>query len=344
MSTDLRPFDLKGEAFGAQRRLINVVQVQLEHAFGKQPCDARELTLRPGDRVVVETSRGPCLGVVRGHVRRELVEVESLFSVLRRATDHDVQTAERNRSSEDDAYRFAIERIRTRKLPMKLVRAQWMHDGSKIVFYFSAEGRIDFRDLVKDLAHRFRARVEMHQIGVRDGARMIGGIGPCGRELCCSTFLENFAPVSIRMAKDQGLTLNPTKVSGMCGRLMCCLVYEQQLYRSMKKRVPRAGKRVRTRFGEGTVVDVDIINKRVGVDLENGDRKLFDVVDVIEVGKDDSEAYVDDGVAPVEYIWDDEAPTKAQAAVDGGEGASKKKRRRRRGRRRGGSGKAKQPE
>ena len=338
MSAELTPFDLKGQAFPGTQRLVNVVAVQLDHGLGKQRCDARELALRPGDHVVVETARGPTVGIVRDHVHRELADTEDISSVLRRATEHDLQTAARHQASESDAYRFAIERIRTRKLPMKLVRAQWMHDGSKIVFYFSAEGRIDFRDLVKDLAHRFRARIEMHQIGVRDGARMIGGIGPCGRELCCSTFLENFAPVSIRMAKDQGLTLNPAKVSGMCGRLMCCLVYEQQLYRSMKKRVPWAGKHVRTRIGQGTVVDVDILNRRVSVELETGDRKMFDVADVLEVGKDDSEAYVDDGVAPAEYLWGDEEPVSEAAGDDAGT-APKKKKRRRRGRRRGGKGK-----
>src|SRR5690606_31916253 len=164
----------------------------------------------------------------------------------------DIKQAKTNENIERDAYRFGIERIRARNLPMTLIRAQFMQDGSKIVFYFRAEGRIDFRDLVKGLAHRFRARIEMHQIGVRDGARMLGGIGPCGRELCCSTFLDNFEPVSIRMAKDQGLTLNPKKVSGMCGRLMCCLVYEQQLYRRMRTRLPRSGQAVATEFGKGS--------------------------------------------------------------------------------------------
>ena len=340
MSADLREFDLHGRAFEQKARLMNVVEVQLDDTFLKHTCDARELSLRPGDSVVVETSRGPTVGTVQSHVQRRLVENAAIDSVLRRATDQDAETQARHRQMELDAYRFAIERVRGRKLPMKLIRAQWMHDGSKLVFYFSAEGRIDFRDLVKDLAHRFRARIEMHQIGVRDGARMLGGIGPCGRELCCSTFLENFAPVSIRMAKDQGLTLNPAKVSGMCGRLMCCLVYEQQLYRSMRKRVPRAGRRVRTRLGEGDVIDVDIINQRVSVELPDGSRKLFPVAEVIEVGKDSPDAYVDDGLAGVEYIWDleEERPKQSSASKRGpGDDATpRKRRRRRRGKRRGG--------
>ncbi len=333
MSEPLRDFDLKGKAFHGKHRLLNVVPIELDSAMLKSDHDARELTLRPGDRVVVETERGPLLGTVRGHVRRQLVEVGELDRVLRRATEHDAQTAERHAVAEIEAYRFAIERIRTRRLAMKLVRAQWMHDGSRLVFYFSADGRIDFRDLVRDLAHQFRTRIEMHQIGVRDGARMLGGIGPCGRELCCSTFLENFAPVSIRMAKDQGLTLNPTKVSGMCGRLMCCLVYEQQLYRSLRKRVPRAGKKVRTREGVGKVYDVDVINRRVGVELESGERKSFDVVDVVTLGKKSSDdGYVDHGVAPVEYEWDH------QPASDDDESDAGKKKKRRRRRRSGKKG------
>jgi cell fate regulator YaaT (PSP1 superfamily) len=318
MTTSLRRFDLDGEPFQS-RELVNCVPVELDTTFIKHDHDARELHLRPGDRVIVETERGPFIGTVRGHVHRRLVEEGKLPRVLRRASDHDESQYERNLQSEKGAYKFAIERIRARNLPMKLIRAQWMHDGSKIVFYFSADGRIDFRDLVKDLAHKFRTRIEMYQIGVRDGAQMIGGIGPCGRELCCSTFLENFAPVSIRMAKDQGLTLNPAKVSGMCGRLMCCLVYEQQLYRSMKRRVLRSGTRVRTRQGQGKVIDSDVLNDRVSVETDDGNRATFERSDVIVIRNED-DGYVD---APVEpnYVWDEElAPRKPK----------KSKRRRRR--------------
>jgi cell fate regulator YaaT (PSP1 superfamily) len=258
--------------------------------------------------VIVEAEKGPVIATVKSHVQRRVVPRASLLKVLRVANDHDLLQAQRNEEMEKTAYTFAIQRIRARKLPMKLVRAQWMHDGSKVVFYFSADGRVDFRDLVKDLAHRFRTRIEMHQIGVRDGTRMIGGIGPCGRELCCSTFLEKFAPVSIRMAKDQGMTLNPRKVSGQCGRLMCCLVYEQQLYRRQRKRLPRSGKKVRTPQGAGTIIDVDVINKRLQISLDDGNRKTFDLDDVIVLGKNDGQG---DEVAPVaatDYLWDDLSP------------------------------------
>lgn len=335
MSSDLRTFDLDGKPFRGKRRLLNVVTIEIDSARVKGEHDARELTLRPGDRVVVETGRGPVLGTVKSHVRRRLIEAGSLDRVLRRATEHDAQTALRHERSESEAYRFAIERVRARRLPMKLVRAQWMHDGSRLVFYFSAEGRVDFRDLVKDLAHQFRTRIEMHQIGVRDGARMLGGIGPCGRELCCSTFLDSFAPVSIRMAKDQGLTLNPAKVSGMCGRLMCCLVYEQQLYRSMKKLLPRAGKKVRTRRGVGVVHEVDVINKRLAVELASGERVTFEVADVVVLGKKQDDGYVDvEHAPPVEYVWDEDT-SRGESEDGSGESSPRKGRRRRRGRRRG---------
>lgn len=271
-----RPFDLEGRPFKGNDRLRNVVQVQFRTNYLKHDADAQQLQLLPGEEVICTTDKGPVIAQITGHVHRKVVQDHEIPRVLRKATDHDIKQADRNEELEREAYVFGLQRIQARDLPMKLVRAQYMQDGSRIVFYFSADGRIDFRDLVRDLAHRFRTRIEMHQIGVRDGAQMIGGIGPCGRELCCSTFLESFAPVSIRMAKDQGLTLNPAKVSGMCGRLMCCLVYEQQLYRRMRKRLPRAGKTVRTPDGVGTVKDIDPINQRVTVILEDSNRKTFD--------------------------------------------------------------------
>lgn len=335
--TTLRSFDLNSKPTDGQRRLVNIVSIELEPTFQKFDYDARELHLQPGDRVIAETERGPSIATVRSWTQRRLVGEGQVLRVLRKANELDEKHAQRNRESEIGAYRFAIERIRARKLPMKLVRAQWLHDGSKIVFYFSADGRVDFRDLVKDLAHQFRTRIEMYQIGVRDGARMIGGIGPCGRELCCSTFLENFAPVSIRMAKDQGLTLNPAKVSGMCGRLMCCLVYEQQLYRRMKKRLPRANTAVRTRMGRGTVIDVDVINRRVNVELTDGNRKLFGIEDVVIGDADDDEGYVDSVGTQPEYQWDDEfgATARPDGAKSGAKKSSSGRRRRRRGRGRG---------
>jgi cell fate regulator YaaT (PSP1 superfamily) len=281
-------------AFEPGVRLLNVVTIRYQLNHLRHEADARQLQLEPGEAVVVHTDRGPAIAHVIGHVSRRLVSDDAIPQVLRRATDADIKQAERNETTERDAYRFAIERIRARKLPMKLVRTQCIHDGSKLVFFFSADGRVDFRDLVKDLAHRFRTRIEMFQIGVRDGTQMLGGIGPCGRELCCSSFLTHFEPISIRMAKDQGLTLNPRKISGMCGRLMCCLVYEQKVYRRLRKRIPRSGKEVLTPEGPGKIDSVDIINQRVTVALSDDRREIFALEDL----RLDSKKVVSDTVDP----------------------------------------------
>ena len=298
----------------ARKRLFNMVQVEFRTNFLKVDYDAQRLHLSVGQDVVVETSRGPTIARVTGQVQRQFRAPDDVFRVVRVATPEDVAQAQRNAKQETQAYRFALERVRSRRLPMKLIRAQLMQDQSKIVFFFSADGRIDFRELVKDLAHQFRTRIEMHQIGVRDGARMVGGIGPCGRELCCSTFLEHFAPVSIRMAKDQGLTLNPRKVSGMCGRLMCCLVYEQQLYKKMRRKLPRLGTPVFTELGPGKITSVDVINSRVGVVLEDHNFKLMDLHDVTT--KEPLAAQVvDDASVEVltpDFLWDDVAQSYAE--------------------------------
>lgn len=333
----VQPEFLSQPPFRGKRRLYNVVSVEFRTSFLKRDVDARELMLHPGDEVVVDTLRGPAIALVRSPVHRKVMPPDQMMSVLRKATEQDARQQVSNEELEKQAYAAAISRIRDRDLDMKLVRVQVMQDGSRIVFYFSSEGRIDFRDLVKDLAHGFRTRIEMHQIGVRDGTRMIGGIGPCGRELCCSTFLEDFAPVSIRMAKDQGLTLNPAKVSGMCGRLMCCLVYEQAVYRRMKKGLPRAGRMVETPEGLAKVYEVDVINERVSVVLEDMNRKTFRAVDV---KYHDPKAQVetvdesdDDDV--VDYVWEDLAgqvitPERERERPRSDEGSAKKSKRRRR--------------
>lgn len=317
MTTALYKPSLPGlKPFDEGLRLINVVTVQYRTSHLRVVADARQLQLDPGEEVIVNTDRGHAIARVVSAVSRSLVEAGEVPQVLRRATDSDVLQAERNERNEREAYRFAIERIRTRKLPMKLVRTQCMHDGSKMVFFFSADGRVDFRDLVKDLAHKFRTRIEMFQIGVRDGTRMIGGIGPCGRELCCSSFLTHFEPISIRMAKDQGLTLNPRKISGMCGRLMCCLVYEQKVYRRMRKRLPRPGAEVVTPEGAGTVESMDIINQRITVSLADERRETFDLQD-LRLG----------GSSKVLESVDPE-PSEEKILADKGRGGSQGKRRR----------------
>lgn len=208
-------------------------------------------------RVVVATQRGYVLGPANKTVRR----------VIRRARPDEVQSQGDSASLEAEAYRYCKERLRERRLPMKLVQVE-ATPSQKAVFFFASEERIDFRDLVRDLAQRLHVRIEMRQIGARDGAKIVGGIGSCGRELCCTTFLPAFQPVSIRMAKDQGMVLNPTKLAGQCGRLKCCLVYEHQTYKELGKGLPKVGKRVVTPAGPGRVVDLDILGQKVRVILE----------------------------------------------------------------------------
>ena len=222
------------------------------------PCG---LEIKKDMPLVVETARGLEVGeAAMGN--REVEDdsiVKPLKKVVRIATEEDVATVEKNEKLEQEAFRVCEEKIRKHKLEMKLVAVEYTFDRSKILFYFSAEGRIDFRDLVKDLASVFRTRIELRQIGVRDEAKMIGGLGICGRPLCCSTFLGDFQPVSINMAKDQGLSLNPTKISGTCGRLMCCLKYENEAYQDLLKHTPPQDSLVDTPQGRGTVMDVSLL-------------------------------------------------------------------------------------
>ncbi|MDH7497555.1 MAG: stage 0 sporulation family protein [Syntrophomonadaceae bacterium] len=209
-----------------------VVGVRFKPAGKIYYFDGRDLELAKGDKVIVETARGVEYGQVvlaRREVPPEQV-VQPLKRVVRKATAEDEAQVRQNQVREAEAYAVAEAKIREHKLPMNLVDVEYTFDRSKIVFYFTAEGRVDFRELVRDLAGVFRTRIELRQIGVRDEAKMLGGIGTCGRVLCCASFLTDFAPVSIRMAKEQNLSLNPTKISGICGRLMCCLKYESQLY------------------------------------------------------------------------------------------------------------------
>ena len=243
------------------------------------------MTFSRGDRVVAETDRGPVLANVAVGSRR-MPSLDPLRRILRRATREDESAKERNASRERDAYLFCKEKIRSKRMTMKLVRVEYPIgpiSSSKVLFYFASEDRIDFRDLVRDLSQFVHARIEMRQIGVRDEAKMVGGIGSCGRELCCSTFLPGFVPVSIKMAKDQGLVLNPTKVSGQCGRLKCCLVYEQDLYKEMRKTLPKVGKRVTTPAGNGKVVELDVLRQKVRVWFDEGGSETFpaDVVNLL---------------------------------------------------------------
>ncbi|MEK6607889.1 MAG: regulatory iron-sulfur-containing complex subunit RicT [Myxococcota bacterium] len=243
--------------------------------------DAAELSLAPGDRVVVETDRGAALGAVVLPTHRRLAEGGGPpMRVLRRADGNDLRRDEQNERRGAEALSFARARIRERRLDLKVVRCDILHGSGKANFYFSSEARIDFRDLVRELSQRLRLRVELRQIGLRDAAKMIGGIGDCGRELCCTTFLPRFEPISIRMAKDQGLPLNPSRVTGQCGRLKCCLVYEHAQYVEAGKGLPKVGKMVVTPKGPGRVQELDVMRGRVKVYLGEGAMETFVAADV----------------------------------------------------------------
>ena len=243
------------------------------HGNGKSyHFDPGELTLHIGDAVIVETVQGIELGIIADEMM-DLAEEQvtlPLKGIMRRATEEDLAQYEENRIKEKEAFRIAADKIEARALDMHLVDAEYTFDGRKVVFYFTADGRVDFRELVKDLASIFRIRIELRQIGVRDEARMIGGLGICGRELCCCSFLTDFVPVSIKMAKEQSLSMNPAKISGACGRLMCCLKYEQEAYEDAHSRLPRPGHIVMTAQGQGMVEGVNLLKETVTVRLDCG--------------------------------------------------------------------------
>ncbi len=235
--------------------------------------------IRQGDKVIVETARGIEFGtVVTGpkEVKDEEV-MQPLKSVIRIATEEDKRAEEKNREKEKEAFEICLEKIRKHNLDMKLINAEYTFDNNKVLFYFTADGRIDFRELVKDLAAVFRTRIELRQIGVRDETKIRGGIGICGRPLCCHTYLSEFAPVSIKMAKEQNLSLNPTKISGVCGRLMCCLTNEEETYEELNSRLPAIGDTVTTNEGlKGEVQSVSVLRQlvKVVVALENDEKEI----------------------------------------------------------------------
>ncbi|GAE27854.1 signal peptidase-like protein [Halalkalibacter wakoensis JCM 9140] len=230
--------------------------------------------LEKGETVIVETSRGVEFGkvVIGSKTVGENDVVLPLKQVIRIATEKDKLIVQENVEQAQRAFEVCSEKIVEHKLDMKLVDVEYTFDRNKVLFYFTADGRIDFRELVKDLAAVFRTRIELRQIGVRDEAKMLGGIGPCGRVLCCSSFLGDFEPVSIKMAKDQSLSLNPAKISGLCGRLMCCLKYENDMYESAKQELPDVGKRIKTPEGKGKVVGLNLLERVIQVELMEGER------------------------------------------------------------------------
>ncbi len=238
----------------------------------------------PGDPVIVETIRGVEMGetVTGAREVKDETLIAPLKKIIRLATPEDVKRAEECAAKERDAIEICARKIEAHKLEMKLVDAEYTFDGGKLIFYFTANGRVDFRDLVKDLASVFKMRIELRQIGVRDEAKMLGGLGACGRPICCGAFLNDFQPVSIRMAKDQSLSLNPTKISGQCGRLMCCLKYEQENYETILKKLPRVGREIMTPDGLGVVTEIGVIREKVKVRLHEPD----DTYDVREYDLD----------------------------------------------------------
>ncbi len=259
--------------------MINVIGVRFRTAGKIYFFSPGKLEIKKGDSVIVETARGVEFGrVVTGpkDVPEEDV-VQPLKSVIRIATDQDRKTEEKNREKEKEAFQICLEKIRKHGLEMKLIDAEYTFDNNKVLFYFTADGRIDFRELVKDLAAVFRTRIELRQIGVRDETKIRGGIGICGRPLCCNTYLSEFAAVSIKMAKEQNLSLNPTKISGVCGRLMCCLTNEEETYEHLNSQLPAVGDTVTTPEGlSGVVNSLSVLRKlvKVIVTLDDDEKEI----------------------------------------------------------------------
>ena len=255
---------------------VGVVDIQFRQGQKVYYFDPAGHTVRPNDHVIIDTARGPEFGICAGgnHQIRSKDVVAPLRAVIRLATAEDERTVARNRAEEKRAFDICMQKIDEHKLDMQLVSAEFAFDGSKILFFFTADERVDFRELVKSLASVFHTRIELRQIGVRDKAKMVGGLGICGRPFCCASFLDDFQPVSIKMAKTQNLSLNPTKISGTCGRLMCCLKYEQEAYEDLLRHAPKAESFVDTPEGRGTVTEVDLLRQRVKVRMEDAPENI----------------------------------------------------------------------
>lgn len=266
--------------------MIDVVGIKFRNAGKVYYFNPKNLDLKKGDHVIVETA----VGVEYGEVALEKKQVtddqvkKPVKDIMRKANEKDDQKYAQNQEKEKKAFQTCKEKIKKHGLEMKLIKVEYTFDGKKIMFYFTADGRVDFRELVKDLASVFRTRIELRQVGVRDEAKLIGGIGMCGRELCCSTFLPSFAPVTIKMAKEQNLSLNPTKISGICGRLMCCLKNEQESYEYLNSNLPDVGEKVKTFDGfEGEVASVNVIKQEVKIVVEEDEEREIKTYNVSEL-------------------------------------------------------------
>jgi cell fate regulator YaaT (PSP1 superfamily) len=262
---------LDSDSFESSSDTPAIVAVSLQRTGHLFNYLAGDLTLRHGDRVLVEVEAGMRLATVEvpPHQPAHTLDLSALKPVVRLATDHDFRAEEDNLTREEQAERLCVSRIHERGLAMKLITVDYTFDGRKAVFYFVAETRVDFRDLVRDLANTLRVRVEMKQIGARDETKVTGGIGPCGRELCCSSFLRDFDAVTVKMARDQGLALNPSRLAGMCGRLKCCLKYEYATYLELRRALPNPGKHVESVKGNGKVLRQNILKQTVLIQLDD---------------------------------------------------------------------------
>jgi len=285
---------------------VEVVDIQFRPGQKVYYFDPAGLKLKAGDHVIMDTARGPEFGYCASgnHTISVKDVVAPLRIVLRIATYHDERVAAENREKEKRAYEICLEKIQEHGLDMQLVSAEYAFDGSKILFFFTADERVDFRELVKNLASVFHTRIELRQIGVRDKAKMVGGLGICGRPFCCASFLDDFQPVSIKMAKTQNLSLNPTKISGTCGRLMCCLKYEQDAYEDLLRTSPKLDSLVDTPDGRGTIVELDLLHQRVKVRLENTPEAINlyanDSIAVLRSGKaKKNDPPIPDDLAPI---------------------------------------------
>ena len=259
--------------------MTEIISVKFKENGRAYSFDPAGIKAEQGEYVIVETQNGIEIGTVstaNHEVPKEAI-VKPLKKVIRKATEKDMARREDNKRKEKEAFGICEELILAHKLDMKLVDVEYSFDANKIVFFFTSDGRVDFRELVKDLASRFHTRIELRQIGVRDEAKMLGGLGICGRPYCCKQFLNDFQPVSIKMAKEQGLSLNPTKISGSCGRLMCCLKYEQDAYEYLNSLTPSVGSTVKTPEGNATVVDVNLITGYLTVRLTDSDSLPFKI-------------------------------------------------------------------
>jgi cell fate regulator YaaT (PSP1 superfamily) len=256
--------------------MVKVIGVRFRTAGKIYFFDPGKLKIKKGDHVIVETARGIEYGTVVGNPREVPKEkvIQPLKPVLRIATERDNEQEASNKLKEKEAFKICLEKIQKHRLEMKLIDAEYTFDNNKVLFYFTADGRIDFRELVKDLAAVFKTRIELRQIGVRDETKILGGIGICGRELCCHSHLSEFVPVSIKMAKEQNLSLNPAKISGVCGRLMCCLKHEEETYEELNRKLPNIGDHVTTFDGlKGEVASVNVLRQLVKVIVDVGDEK-----------------------------------------------------------------------